>query len=111
MPLPSRRLFSRTGSHRTWLALVSVGGFALRAWHLNHGISYGVGVDEPVIIGRILQMTRSGDYNPHFFDYPTLYVYLQFLVGIARFLWGAMAGEWRSLAGAAPQAHSELARG
>jgi 4-amino-4-deoxy-L-arabinose transferase-like glycosyltransferase len=98
------RRFHWTGSPRTWLALVIAGGFALRAWHLNHGIPYGVGVDEPVIIGRILQMMRSGDYNPHFFDYPGLYIYLQLLVGIARFMWGAMAGEWRSLAGAAPEA-------
>ena len=98
------RRFSWAGSPRTWLALVIAGGFALRAWRLNHGIPYGVGDDEPVIIGRILHMMQSGDYNPHFFDYPGLYIYLQLLVGIARFLWGAMAGEWRSLAGAPPEA-------
>ena len=104
MPLLSVRRFHWTGSPRTWLALVVAGGFALRAWHLDHGIPYGAGVDEPVIIGRILHMMRSGDYNPHFFDYPGLYIYLQLLVGIARFLWGAIAGEWRSLAGAGPEA-------
>jgi len=98
------RRFSWAGSPRTWLALVIAGGFALRTWYLNHGIPYGVGVDEPVIIVRILQMMRSGDYNPHFFDYPSLYIYLQLLVGIARFMWGAMAGEWRSLAGVTPEA-------
>ncbi len=98
------RLLRWTESPRHWLALVIAGGFALRAWHVNHGIPYGVGVDEPVIIGRILQMMRTGDFNPHFFDYPGLYIYLQLLVGIARFLVGAIAGEWRSLAEAAPEA-------
>jgi 4-amino-4-deoxy-L-arabinose transferase-like glycosyltransferase len=104
MSLPLNRLFSWTGSHRTWLALAIAGGFALRASYLNHGIPYGVGVDEPVIIGRVVYMMRSGDYNPHFFDYPGLYIYSQLFVGIARFLWGAMAGEWRSLAAAPPEA-------
>ena len=104
MSLPLNRLFSWTGSHRTWLALVMAGGVALRTWHLSHGIPYGVGDDESFIMGRILHMMRSGDYNPHFFDYPTLYMYLQLLVGIARFLWGAMAGEWRALASAPPEA-------
>ena len=98
------RRFHWTGSPRTWLALVIAGGFALRAWYVNHGIPYGVGVDEPAIMERVLRMMRSGDYNPHFFDYPSLYIYLQLLVGIARFLWGAVAGEWRSLAGITPEA-------
>ena len=104
MPLPSTRRFSWAGSPRTWLAVVIAGGVALRAWHLNHGIPYGVGVDEPAIIERVLRMMRSGDYNPHFFDYPTLYIYLQLLVGVLRFMWGAIAGEWRSLAGITPEA-------
>jgi 4-amino-4-deoxy-L-arabinose transferase-like glycosyltransferase len=104
MSLPVNRLHSWTAPHRIWLGLVIAGGFVLRASYLNHGIPYGAGVDEPVIIGRVVHMMRSGDYNPHFFDYPTLYIYAQLLVGIARFLWGAMAGEWRSLAAAPPEA-------
>jgi len=86
------------------LAVVIAGGVALRAWHLKHGVPYGVGADEPAIIERVLRMMRSGDYSPHFFDYPTLYIYLQLLVGIVRFMWGAIAGEWRWLTGITPEA-------
>ena len=32
-----------------------------------------------------------------FFDYPTLYIYLQALTAVARFIWGAMNGLWSSL--------------
>jgi 4-amino-4-deoxy-L-arabinose transferase-like glycosyltransferase len=104
MPLALNRFRSWAASPRLWLVLAMAAGFALRAAYLGHGIPYGAGVDEPVIVERVVQMMRSGDYNPHFFDYPTLYIYAQLLVGIARFLWGAMAGEWQSLAAAPPEA-------
>jgi 4-amino-4-deoxy-L-arabinose transferase-like glycosyltransferase len=43
-------------------------------------------------------MVKSGDFNPHFFDYPGLYLYLQATVIVVRFLAGASAGAWSSLA-------------
>jgi 4-amino-4-deoxy-L-arabinose transferase-like glycosyltransferase len=42
-------------------------------------------------------MMKSGDFNPHFFDYPTLFFYLQLPVAIARFVFGAIGGSWHSL--------------
>jgi hypothetical protein len=42
----------------------------------------------------------SGDFHPHFFDYPGLYIYVQFVVSVVRFMGGAVAGEWTSLAAA-----------
>lgn len=70
----------------------------LRFWALDAGIPYSVGVDEPEILLRAVTMMRTGDYNPRFFDYPGFYIYVQLVTAIARFIAGASAGEWRSLA-------------
>jgi len=57
-----------------------------------------VGADEPDIMIRVLHMLRTGDFNPHeFFDYPTLTFYMQLLVAGARFITGAVRGEWITL--------------
>lgn len=79
------------------LGIIIAVAAVLRFWGLGAGIPYAVGVDEPEVIGRAVQMLRSGDYNPRFYDYPGLYIYLQMIVAVVRFLAGAVAGEWRSL--------------
>ena len=56
-----------------------------------------IGVDEPVIAGRAIAILKTGDFHPHFFDYPGLYIYTQALVATVRFLTGAMDGRWVSL--------------
>jgi hypothetical protein len=40
---------------------------------------------------------RSGTLNPHFFDYPALYMYIQLVTACARFIAGAMAGTFSAL--------------
>lgn len=42
-------------------------------------------------------MMRTGDFNPHFFDYGGLTFYLYLAVDCGRFLWGAMGREWAAL--------------
>ena len=69
----------------------------LRFWSLSAGIPYAIGDDEPQVMNRSVGMVRSGDFNPHFFDYPGLYLYVQAAVVVVRFLAGATAGEWSSL--------------
>jgi hypothetical protein len=47
-----------------------------------------------------VQMMRTGDLNPHFFDYPAFYIYLLDADGTCCvFLAGAMRGEWSSRGG------------
>ena len=60
---------------------------------------HAVGIDEPQVVDRALRILRTGDWNPHIFDYPTLVIYLQALVAILRFIGGAIEGEWASLDG------------
>ncbi len=85
---------------RSTLTLVAVLAVAaiLRFWALGAGIPNTLGVDEPQIMQRSVRMMKAGTLNPEgFFDYPGLYLYVQAAVATARFLTGAMAGEWRSL--------------
>ncbi len=85
---------------RFGLAAVLISAVLLRFWSLGHGVPFALGVDEPDIMMRAVDMMRSGDFHPHFFDYPGLYIYVQFALSVARFMAGAVAGEWTSLAGA-----------
>jgi 4-amino-4-deoxy-L-arabinose transferase-like glycosyltransferase len=84
---------------RIWLLVVLAVAAALRFWHLGHGIPFGVGVDEPVVMQHVLAILRTGDYNPHFFHYPGLAFYLHVPVAILRFVTGALDGRWRSVDG------------
>ena len=79
------------------LAAVMCVAAALRFYGLGAGIPYAIGVDEPEVINRAVGMMRSGNLNPHFYDYPSLYLYVQLAVAVARFMTGAMAGAWSSL--------------
>ena len=72
---------------------------AARLWYLAAGVPHAVGIDEPQVIDRAIRILRTGDWDPHIFDYPTLVIYGHALLAIVRFLWGALQGEWSSLDG------------
>lgn len=74
------------------LAAVLAGGAALRFWNIAAGLPYRVGADEPVIAERAIHIMETGDFNPHFFDYPGLYIYLQALVARLVFMVGTVWG-------------------
>src|SRR5262245_45651632 len=69
----------------------------LRFVALGSGIPFNIGVDEPEIMDRAVRMMKTGDFNPHFFDYPGLYFYVQLAVATLRFIVGATMGNWTSL--------------
>jgi 4-amino-4-deoxy-L-arabinose transferase-like glycosyltransferase len=79
------------------LALILAVAALLRFVALGAGIPFNIGVDEPEIVGRVRQMMQTGDFNPHFFDYPGLYFYVQLGVAVLRFLAGASLGQWSAL--------------
>jgi 4-amino-4-deoxy-L-arabinose transferase-like glycosyltransferase len=74
----------------------------LRFWAIGEGIPFALGVDEPELMDRAVTMMKTGDFNPRFFDYPGLYIYVQLAVACVRFLAGAAAGEWPSLGAVGP---------
>jgi 4-amino-4-deoxy-L-arabinose transferase-like glycosyltransferase len=79
------------------LAVILAVAALLRFVGIGAGIPFNIGVDEPEIMSRVLQMMRTGDFNPHFFDYPGLYFYVQLGVAVVRFMVGATLGNWTSL--------------
>ncbi len=83
---------------RAGLVLTLGGAALLRFWALGIGIPYMPAVDEPEIMDRAVRIIKTGDFNPHFFDYPSFYIYVQVAVGVVRFLAGAVRGRWASLA-------------
>ena len=70
---------------------------ALRLWNIGAGIPNGVGQDEPHIMDRVVRMMKTGDFNPHFFDWPSLTFYLNLIVTVGAFLLGSMRGAWSHL--------------
>ena len=64
------------------LAAILIVAGTLRFLSLGAGIPYAIGVDEPEIMNRAVGMMKSGNLNPHFFDYPTLYIYVQLAVAV-----------------------------
>jgi len=83
---------------RLGLVLALLAAAMLRFWALPQGVPCCLGVDEPEVMERAVRMMKTGDFNPHFFDYPTLYMYVQAVVAVFRFAFGAMRGLWNGLA-------------
>jgi len=83
---------------RLGLVLALLAAAMLRFWALPQGVPFSLGVDEPEVMERAVRMMKTGDFNPHFFDYPTLYMYVQAVVAVCRFVFGAMGGLWSGLA-------------
>jgi 4-amino-4-deoxy-L-arabinose transferase-like glycosyltransferase len=83
---------------RLGLILALVAAALLRFWALSQGIGFNPGVDEPEVMERAVRMMKTGDLNPHFFDYPGLYIHAEAVVSTLRFLAGAMQGKWAALA-------------
>ena len=84
---------------RIALVVILAAAATARLWFLTAGVPHAVGIDEPQVVDRALRILRTGDWNPHLFDFPTLVIYFNAVLAIVRFLWGALQGEWRSLDG------------
>lgn len=88
--------------HLPVLLLILAAGATLRFTALGQGIPFALGIDEPEIMERSVRMMKTGDLHPHFFDYPGLYLYLQFIVACVRFMAGGITGLWANLNQAPP---------
>jgi len=59
---------------------------------LWQGLPSALDAGEPEIIERVVGMMKTGDYNPHFFGFPSLYFYVQLVIACANFLVHAATG-------------------
>lgn len=71
---------------------------ALRLWHIRHGLPDFL--EEAIPFKEALEMwgweTGSTDLNPHFFNYPSLSIYLHFLIQKAHYALGHLSGQFAS---------------
>jgi 4-amino-4-deoxy-L-arabinose transferase-like glycosyltransferase len=87
----------RSWQSRAAIALIVPAAALLRLWGVAGGAPFRMGADEPVVLSTALRIMRTGDFNPHFFDYGGLIFYLHAAAGCVAFLVGAMAGRWSAL--------------
>jgi 4-amino-4-deoxy-L-arabinose transferase-like glycosyltransferase len=105
------RQFADVNRSRLGIVLALLAAAMLRFWALPQGVPYALGVDEPEVMERAVRMMKTGDFSPHFFDYPTFYMYVQAVVAALRFLSGAMRGLWAGLAQAPTEVFYVWGRG
>lgn len=64
----------------------------LRIWGINFGLPYLYHPDEPRYVIIAQDVFKTGDLNPHFFNYPSLFFYIHGLAYVPYYLVGKLAG-------------------
>jgi len=77
------------------LALVVLAA-SLRLWGAFADLPYIQHPDEPAYIARALHIFQTRDLNPHFFNYPSLFLYANALAYIPYYWVGRVAGVFQS---------------
>ena len=86
-----RRLWEKRSWELDAAALAAV-ALALRLWGIRFDLPNSYHPDEYVYVEIALKVLKSGDYNPHFFQYPSLFFYFLAAAYIPYFLWSASRG-------------------
>lgn len=68
------------------LGLILAGALGLRMLWSYNGLPYLHHWDEPRIANKALRMLQTGDFNPHFFNYGSLLIYLNVGVDVLHYL-------------------------
>jgi 4-amino-4-deoxy-L-arabinose transferase-like glycosyltransferase len=61
------------------LAVIIATAIGVRAWGIGFGLPHLYHPDENVYVDIAQRMFKTGDWNPHFFNYPSLFLYLNAL--------------------------------
>lgn len=85
---------ARVGVRAEWVALTLIVGLAavLRFTGLRQSLPYVDNPDEPTMTNAAIKMMQTGDFNPHYFRWPSLPIYLQLAVSVPQFLAGVSSG-------------------
>jgi 4-amino-4-deoxy-L-arabinose transferase-like glycosyltransferase len=85
-----------------WIALsvVVLATLFLRLWRLDFGkmLPYVAHADEHTQYNPAIHIIQTGDLNPHFFNYPSLTIYVDAVVLYAGYLVGALVGAFDTVA-------------
>jgi hypothetical protein len=76
--------------------ILLIGGVA-RLWGISFGLPHTMCRPDEEILVRIAHSFGGGDLNPHYFIYPTLYMYLAFGLYIIYCLVGLVSGHFTSV--------------
>jgi 4-amino-4-deoxy-L-arabinose transferase-like glycosyltransferase len=74
------------------LSGILLGAFAIRYKGITFGLPLPTHPDETIIMRNVRAMVHRGDANPHFFNYPSLFLYMQAAVYRAVDASGGTAG-------------------
>jgi len=83
--------FGRIGKLIT-IGTVLLVAFFLRIWRINYDLPCIYHPDEPGYITISQNIFKTGDLNPHFFNYPSLFFYINAISYIPYYLFGKMVG-------------------
>src|SRR6266404_5286496 len=68
---------------------------AVRLLGINYGLPYVYNPDEAILVNHAVAF-GTGDLNPHFFGYPSLYIYVLFLIYALSYVIGWLTGVFTS---------------
>lgn len=67
-------------AEKIFMITVLIAAFVIRILNIRFGYPLQTHADEPILVDAALEMIKTGDLNPHNFQYPTLTIYLQALL-------------------------------
>ncbi len=77
-------------------ALILLMAIGLRIWGISYDLPYIYHPDESGYITRSQHIFKTGDLNPHFFNYPSLFFYINSLAYVPYYLFGKLLGVFHS---------------
>lgn len=93
-----RRVSFRSGRLDWPLVAILVGALVVRLWGIAFGLPSVDARPDETTVTNVAITFFTGDLNPHFFNYPTAYMYLLSLIYLCYFLLGTLIGRYRSIA-------------
>ncbi len=84
----NKRLDRKTAA----LAIIFAISLGIRLWGLTYDLPYIFHPDEPLSLSVILPIFKNADLNPHFFEYPSIFYYLNALAYVPYYWVGKLLG-------------------
>jgi 4-amino-4-deoxy-L-arabinose transferase-like glycosyltransferase len=82
----------RIGSDSIPIGIVLLAALSVRIWGVSYDLPFIYNPDEPGNIITSQNIFKTGDLNPHLFDYPSLFFYIHALAYIPYYLLGKLMG-------------------
>ncbi len=74
------------------IGIILLTALGARIWGVNYDLPFIYHPDEPRYVAIIQNIFKTGDLNPHFFNYPSLFLYINSFAYIPYYLFGKLFG-------------------